>query len=98
MEGPLEVDEKLLADLIQILASHFEISDDEIKPESAFRADLGFDSIALFELYWLLEEASGLPLNMDAFPEDLTVLEFAATLSAAQHPGDESPSALADPS
>lgn len=52
----------MLEKLISIVAEQLHVSEEEITPETDFKADLSADSLDLFELVMALEEEYGLEI------------------------------------
>lgn len=60
------------------LAAQFEISEDEITPETDIQDDLGADSLDVMELLTSLEETYGLVITDEAVGDIRTVGDVAA--------------------
>lgn len=60
----------MLEKMKSIIAEQLSVSQDEVKPESRFKEDLGADSLDLFELVMALEDE----YSVEIPAEDLTAL------------------------
>ena len=56
-----------------IIADQLNVSEEEIKPESKFKDDLGADSLDLFELVMALEEEFGVEIPSEDLEKLATV-------------------------
>ena len=56
-----------------IIADQLNVSEEEIKPESKFKDDLGADSLDLFELVMALEEEFGVEIPSEDLEKLSTV-------------------------
>jgi acyl carrier protein len=62
-----------------LLSSRFEVDPAEVEPDTSL-ADLGLDSLAAVELFDILQERTGIPLEIDDADLALTVNELAGRL------------------
>lgn len=62
-----------------LLSSQFEVDPAAVGPDTSL-ADLGLDSLAAVELFDILQERTGIPLEIDDADLALTVNELAARL------------------
>jgi acyl carrier protein len=63
-------------ELIKLVAENLELPEDTVKPESAFKEDLGADSLDLVEMAMALEEKYGVDIP-DADMEKFTRVQDA---------------------
>ena len=66
-----------------LLSSHFEVDPAAVEPDVSL-TDLGLDSLAAVELFDVLQERTGVPLEIDDADLALTVGQLAARLVAEQ--------------
>ncbi|MCD7735495.1 MAG: acyl carrier protein [Lachnospiraceae bacterium] len=63
----------MLEKLISIVAEQLHVSEEEVKPETDFKADLSADSLDLFELVMALEEEYDLEIPTEDLEQLTTV-------------------------
>ncbi|MCD8347737.1 MAG: acyl carrier protein [Lachnospiraceae bacterium] len=68
--------------LIEIVAEQLHVSEEEIKPETDFKADLSADSLDLFELVMALEEEYDIEIPTEDLEQLTTVQSVMNYLSA----------------
>ncbi|MCD8336593.1 MAG: acyl carrier protein [Lachnospiraceae bacterium] len=68
--------------LIEIVAEQLHVSEEEIRPETDFKADLSADSLDLFELVMALEEEYDIEIPTEDLEQLTTVQSVMNYLSA----------------
>ncbi|MCD8013998.1 MAG: acyl carrier protein [Lachnospiraceae bacterium] len=68
----------MLEKLISIVAEQLHVSEEEVKPDTDFKADLSADSLDLFELVMALEEEYDLEIPTEDL-EQLTTVQAIMT-------------------
>ncbi|MCD7744616.1 MAG: acyl carrier protein [Lachnospiraceae bacterium] len=68
----------MLEKLISIVAEQLHVSEEEVKPDTDFKADLSADSLDLFELVMALEEEYDLEIPTEDL-EQLTTVQAVMT-------------------
>ena len=87
-EGALRMQtrEDLLARVVEILSSSFELDAAQIGPDSDLYAELGIDSIDAIDLLVKLQEMTEKRIQPAAFKQTRTVRDVVDTVFALQEP------------
>ncbi|MCD8105280.1 MAG: acyl carrier protein [Lachnospiraceae bacterium] len=72
----------MLEKLIAIVAEQLHVSEEDVSAETDFKADLGADSLDLFELVMALEEEYGIEIPTEDLEQLTTVQSVVNYLSA----------------
>jgi acyl carrier protein len=65
--------EEILGKLREILSTNFNVPAEKVKPEAAFRASFGLDSLDIVDLVFFLQKDFGYQAELDEYRELHTV-------------------------
>jgi acyl carrier protein len=77
---PTQTDKTLVQQVVELVSSHCDIPKDRISLDSAFKGDLGFDSLTQVEFIMAVEEQFGIEVPDEAASEIKTVRRAVAEI------------------